>query len=79
MAIPIIVKKNGELLKEFKSLQEVYRYFEKITALRNNDLFNPINFGIDDDKPWYYNGDIYEFETTAEHKEARASRITRNK
>ncbi|SDW85771.1 hypothetical protein [Paenibacillus sp. CF384] len=78
MGIPIKVWENNEFIKEFISLQAVYRYFKSKTSLSGDKLYDPINFGIDDDKPWNYSADlVYRFETTAEHKAARKDRKTR--
>jgi 5-methylcytosine-specific restriction protein A len=79
MSIPIEVKKNGEIVGAFSSLQEVFRYFKSFVPYSNEGIYDIINNGIDYEKSWSYQGDTYEFITTEEHRLARKDRKTRKK
>jgi 5-methylcytosine-specific restriction protein A len=79
MSIPIEVKKNGEIVKAFSSLQEVFRYFKSIVPYSNEEIYDFINQGIDYQKPWLYQGNTYEFITSEEQRLARKDRKTRKK
>jgi predicted phosphohydrolase len=79
MSIPIEVKKNGETLGRFSSLQAVYRYFKSFVPYKNGEIYDFINNGIDDERLWIYQDNKYEFITTEEHRILRRDRKTRNK
>ncbi|GMK45888.1 hypothetical protein PghCCS26_30160 [Paenibacillus glycanilyticus] len=75
--IPIVMKKKDEQT-EFASLQECYRHLrtlESTAGYSNTEVYEIINNGIDNDKPW---GE-YEFHTTEEARKLRASRKTRKR
>lgn len=72
--------KNQIPFMEFASIKETATYVqEKCLELIPERWWDIVNFGIDDGKPWFYEGDSYLISTSEDVKMKRASRITRKK
>ncbi|MFD0694959.1 hypothetical protein ACFQZT_12705 [Paenibacillus sp. GCM10027628] len=77
--IPIVVLKNGGLLKEYNNLQELHKYLKfEFPTYTDKLLYDIINHGVDDFKRVNLSGDIYEFRTLEEIRLKRAERKTRS-
>lgn len=77
MGFKIDLYKNGEQFKEFSGIQNLHRYLATISDYRPSQLYDLINFGIDEQMPWYLHGDKYEVRVAPEVREQRKNRKTR--
>ncbi|WP_219834268.1 hypothetical protein [Paenibacillus sp. R14(2021)] len=74
--IPVFLIENDLPEREFKHLQECFRYLRGLDLFNgysNKFIYNVINSGIDDDKKQYG----FTFRTTVEAKAKRSDRKTR--
>ena len=70
--------KNETFFMEFSSIKDAAVYVqEKCPELIPERCWDIVNFGIDDDKPWFNDGNSYLFSANEEVKAKRAKRVTR--
>ncbi|MCM3628775.1 hypothetical protein M3194_15635 [Paenibacillus glycanilyticus] len=79
MSYPVVLLKNGDLLKSFNTLTAAHNFLLELTEGTEipERLWDVINHGIDDHKSWSFEVDAYEFRSTKEARDLRANRLTR--
>lgn len=76
--IPVFMFKDGDMYKQFDGVQAAFRYLKEFELpFSDNEIYEVINRGLDDHKPWHHDGHVYDFRTYKVHREERANRKTR--
>lgn len=77
--IPIIVFKNGEEIREFKNLQETFRYLRPMLNGSNKEIYEFIVAGVFEFKSYSLNGNVYDFRTYEERRKRHFEELAFNK
>lgn len=77
--IPIVVYKNGMEIGEFENLQQTFRFLKPTISLSQSKIYNALEDGVFEDKPFYYNNDCYQFRTYEERKQLHFEELKVNK